>query len=81
MNTQASEQSDRGKLHQIKPAADSYFHRHRLYLFGLLSGFGFGLFTVEAFRHEKNPLLYIGGLSLIVLGSILYRCFKDDSQP
>jgi hypothetical protein len=74
MNTQAAEHSE---THQAKQTADSFFRRHRLYICGLLAGFGLGVFSIEAFRQEKNPFLYIGGMSLIVLGSTLYRSFKS----
>ncbi|HXC36406.1 MAG TPA: hypothetical protein VNV43_11060 [Candidatus Acidoferrales bacterium] len=77
MNEQATRLPET-ETRQTKQTVDSFCRRHRLYLCGLLSGFGFGLFAVEAFRQDKNPLLYIGGLSLSVLGNMLYRRFKDD---
>lgn len=77
MNTEAKNQSD---VRQVKQTANSLFRRHRFYVFGLLSGLGLGVIAVEAFSHEKNPLLYIGGLWLSLLGSMLYRAFKDDGQ-
>jgi len=72
MNTQTTEQSETPK---IKQTVDSFFHRHRFYIVGVLAGFGFGIFTFEAFQQPKNPLIYLGGLGLSVLGSTLYRSF------
>jgi hypothetical protein len=74
MNTQAAGHSE---THKSKQMVGSFFRRHRLYICGLLTEFGLGMFSIEAFRQEKNPLLYIGGMSLIVLGSTLYRSFKS----
>ena len=77
MNTQTTEHSEP----EVKrTAVESFFHRHRFYSFGLLAGFGFGIFTFEAFQRPKNPLVYLGGLGLSVLGSTLYRSFRDDQK-
>jgi cell division protein FtsW (lipid II flippase) len=74
METQATEQPN---PQEIRQTAHSFFRRHQFYCFGLLSGFGFGMFAVEAFRQEKNPVLYICGLLVCVLGRVLYRRSKD----
>ena len=76
MNTQTTEHSEA----ENKQTTPSFFHRHRVYFCGLLSGFGFGLFTVEAFQKQKDPFLYIGTLLLVVVGSMLYRSFNDDQK-
>jgi hypothetical protein len=73
MNTRVTEQSETRKTKQI---VDSFFHRHRLYFVGILTGFGFGVFAFEAFQRGKEPLIYIGSLFLCGLGGTLYRSFK-----
>lgn len=52
---------------------EKFLRRHRLFIFGITSGFGLGLFSAEAFQQQKDPVVYIGGMALIVLGSVLYR--------
>jgi len=76
MNTETTKQSET----EVKQTVGSFFHRHRFYSFGLLAGFGFGIFTFEVFQQPKNPLVYLGGLGLSVLGSTLYRSFRDDQK-
>ena len=76
MNTPTTEQSEA----RNKQTVPSFFHRHRFYFCGLLAGFGFGLFTVEAFQKQKDPFLYIGTLLLIVVGSTVYRSFRSDQK-
>jgi len=61
-------------------AMKALIQKHRIYIFGLISGFGFGVFFIEAFRSKKNPLFYLGGLSLIVLGSALYQQCKRNEK-
>ena len=77
MNSQIKEQLD---ARQANHVGVSLFRRHRFYYLGLLSGVGLGMIVVEAFSHDKNPLIYIGGLWLSLLGSMLYRKFKKDCQ-
>jgi hypothetical protein len=77
MNTQTTEHSEP----EVKrTAVESFFRRHRFYLVGVLAGFGWGIFTFEVFQQPKNPLVYLGGLGLSVLGSTLYRSFRDDQK-
>ena len=73
MNTQTTEHSEP----EVKQTVGSFFHRHRFYIVGVVAGFGFGIFTFEACQQPKNPLIYLGGLGLSVLGSTLYRSFKS----
>lgn len=51
-------------------------YNEQLFIAGLISGLGLGLFFVEAFSSSKRPTLYIGGLFLAVAGSLLFRKFK-----
>lgn len=64
-------------IKKAKQAIVDFFRRDRLYIFGLISGFGIGVFSAESFQSQKNPLIYIGGMFLIVLGSVLYRSRND----
>lgn len=43
---------------------------------GFISGVGFGLFAVEAFRPEKRPSFYLGAIALALIGAILFRHFR-----
>jgi hypothetical protein len=54
--------------------------KHRVYICGFISGCGLGVLSVEAFRSNKNPLYYLGGLSLMALGSALYHQSKTSEK-
>ena len=56
---------------------EKFLRRHRLFIFGITSGFGMGLVCAEAFQQQKDPILFTGGLLLIPLGSLLYRMRND----
>lgn len=73
MNTQITEHTET----KVKQTVRSFFHRHRFYIVGVVAGFGFGIFTFEAFQQPKNPLVYLGGLGLSVLGGTLYQIFRN----
>lgn len=46
------------------------------FIAGLIGGIGLSLFSFEALKSEKHPVLYIGAFSLIVLAGILNRKFR-----
>jgi hypothetical protein len=50
---------------------------------GFISGLGFGLFAVEAFRPEKRPFFYLGAIALTLVGTILFRHLRksETSSP
>jgi hypothetical protein len=58
-----------------------FFRNHRGFIFGFVSGTGFALFLFEAFSSLKQPLIYIGGLGLLLCGRILYSKIRQNGAP
>ena len=51
---------------------------NRFYISGSTSGFGYCLFAIGAW--QKRALFYLGGIALMVLGTALFKHFKDDEK-
>jgi hypothetical protein len=49
------------------------------FILGFISGVGFLLFCLEAYKPVKSPFLYIGGLGLSVISSAIYLKLKKDA--
>lgn len=56
--------------------------RLKLYLCGITSGLGLGLFSGEVLfsGHPPRPLPYISGLLLMSLGSLIYRTLAKNKD-
>jgi len=63
----------------VKPMKN-YFRNNFGFIFGLISGFGFAVFCIEASHPMKRPLFYIGGLGLSIIGRLAYQKFKKDDE-
>ncbi len=54
---------------------DDYLRRHRLYIFGLVAGFGFGLYVAGQFTH-RGYLIALGSVFMLI-GFMLYHYRND----
>jgi hypothetical protein len=57
----------------------NFFRNHYGFICGFVSGAGFILFGVEAFKSSKNPLFYIGSIGLVTGGRLVYAALKKGS--
>jgi hypothetical protein len=56
----------------------NFFINNYGFILGFVCGIGFVLFGIEAFQHEKNPLVYIGSFGLMVCSRIVYSALKKN---
>jgi hypothetical protein len=56
----------------------NFFRNNYGFICGVISGFGFAVFCIEASHPVKRPLFYIGGLGLSIIARLFYQKYKKD---